>query len=82
MTVHQNSDSPLFGRLADLSLLRQKAYIGGRWVDADNGATLAVTDPATGQVLGSVPDMGASETRRPRPLRCAAPLVRAHPGQP
>lgn len=64
MTVHQNSDSPLFGRLADPSLLRQKAYIGGRWVDADNGATLAVTDPATGQVLGSVPDMGASETRR------------------
>ncbi len=64
MTVHQNSDSPLFGRLADPSLLRQKAYIGGCWVDADNGATLAVTDPATGQVLGSVPDMGASETRR------------------
>lgn len=64
MTVHHNSDGPLFGRLADPSLLRQKAYIGGRWVDADNGATLAVTDPATGQVLGSVPDMGASETQR------------------
>lgn len=64
MTVHQNSDSPLFGRLADPSLLRQKAYIDGCWVDADNGAALAVTDPATGQVLGSVPDMGASETRR------------------
>jgi succinate-semialdehyde dehydrogenase/glutarate-semialdehyde dehydrogenase len=45
-------------------LLRQQAFIGGGWVDADDGATLDVTDPATGERLGSVPKMGGAETRR------------------
>ncbi|MEE3623521.1 NAD-dependent succinate-semialdehyde dehydrogenase [Nitrospirillum sp. BR 11752] len=44
--------------------LRQQAYIAGQWCDADSGRTLSVTDPATGQVLGTVPDMGAAETAR------------------
>ena len=44
--------------------LRQQGFINGQWVDADSGETLSVTNPATGEVLGTVPDMGATETRR------------------
>ncbi|MRW90120.1 NADP-dependent succinate-semialdehyde dehydrogenase [Duganella sp. FT80W] len=51
-------------QLKDPSLLRQQAYLNGQWSDADNGATLAVTNPATGEQLGTVPLMGAAETRR------------------
>jgi succinate-semialdehyde dehydrogenase/glutarate-semialdehyde dehydrogenase len=50
--------------LKDLSLLRTKAFIGGQWQDADNRATFEVRNPATGQVLATVPKMGAAETRR------------------
>src|SRR5471030_1010566 len=50
--------------LKDPSLLRQQAYINGEWSAADGGATLAVTNPATGEQLGTVPLMGAAETRR------------------
>ena len=50
-------------QLKDTSLLRQQAYLNGAWRDADNGATLAVHNPATGEQLGSVPLMGAAETR-------------------
>jgi succinate-semialdehyde dehydrogenase/glutarate-semialdehyde dehydrogenase len=50
--------------LQDADLLRQQAFIGGRWCDADNGATFGVTNPATGETLGTVPKMGATETRR------------------
>ncbi|PID46467.1 MAG: succinate-semialdehyde dehydrogenase I [Proteobacteria bacterium] len=50
--------------LNDSSLFRQQAYINGEWVDADSGATFEVTNPATGEVLGVVPEMGAAETRR------------------
>lgn len=47
----------------DLDLLRTRAFIGGEWRNADGGKTMAVTDPATGQVICTVPDMGAAETR-------------------
>ena len=50
--------------LSDPDLLRQRALIAGQWVDADNGATRDVTNPASGALLGTVPDMGAAETRR------------------
>jgi succinate-semialdehyde dehydrogenase / glutarate-semialdehyde dehydrogenase len=50
--------------LQDADLLRQQAFIGGRWCDADNGATFEVTNPATGEMLATVPKMGAAETRR------------------
>jgi succinate-semialdehyde dehydrogenase/glutarate-semialdehyde dehydrogenase len=40
-------------------LLREAAWIGGAWVTAD--AAIAVTNPATGRVLGSVPSLGAAE---------------------
>ncbi|MGN7868392.1 NAD-dependent succinate-semialdehyde dehydrogenase [Paracoccus sp. 22332] len=44
--------------------MRPLAFINGEWVGADDGATLDVTDPATGEVIGQVPDMGLAETRR------------------
>ncbi|MBV1917875.1 MAG: NAD-dependent succinate-semialdehyde dehydrogenase [Sphingomonadaceae bacterium] len=44
--------------------LRTQCYIGGRWCDADGGAAIAVTDPGSGEKLGTVPKMGSDETRR------------------
>ena len=55
------TDSPA---LADPRLFRQQCYVDGAWCDADSGATIAVTNPATGAVIGRVPSMGAAETRR------------------
>jgi succinate-semialdehyde dehydrogenase/glutarate-semialdehyde dehydrogenase len=50
--------------LKDPSLLKQQAYINGLWCDADNGEKIAVTNPATGEIIGHVPKMGAAETKR------------------
>jgi succinate-semialdehyde dehydrogenase/glutarate-semialdehyde dehydrogenase len=50
--------------LKDPSLFRQQGYIDGKWADADSGKTLPVDNPATGEILGTVPNMGAAETRR------------------
>ena len=50
--------------LNDSDLFRQKSYIGGRWCDADDAKTFPVTNPANGELLAHVPDMGATETRR------------------
>ena len=49
--------------LTDADLFRERALIGGAWVEAALGARLEVTDPATGAVLGHVPDVSAEETR-------------------
>ena len=51
-------------KLIDTGLLRAQAFIEGKWWDADERATRPVLNPATGEVLGTVPYMGASETRR------------------
>lgn len=50
--------------LNDAKLLRQQAWLDGAWVDADDGARLEVTNPATGVQLATIPNMGAIETRR------------------
>ncbi|MDF2368069.1 NADP-dependent succinate-semialdehyde dehydrogenase [Sneathiella sp.] len=50
--------------LKDPELLRMQGLVAGKWCDADSGKTLEVTNPATGEVIGTVPEMGASETRR------------------
>jgi succinate-semialdehyde dehydrogenase/glutarate-semialdehyde dehydrogenase len=50
--------------LKDPSLFRQQCYINGKWVDADSGKTVEVNNPATGEILGTVPNLGAAETRR------------------
>ena len=51
-------------KLKDMSLLRTQAHINGAWVDAANGETFDVHNPATGQKLGAVPNMGEAETGR------------------
>ena len=50
--------------LKDPSLLKQKAFIDGAWCDADDAATIDVFNPATGALIGTVPKMGAAETKR------------------
>jgi succinate-semialdehyde dehydrogenase/glutarate-semialdehyde dehydrogenase len=51
-------------QLRDPRLFREQAFIGGVWLAADNGATVAVTNPATAKTIAQAPDMGAAETRR------------------
>src|SRR5699024_1833392 len=51
-------------QLSDPTLLRQQACIAGQWCAADSAQTLAVHNPANGELLGSVPNMGAAETQR------------------
>ncbi len=50
--------------LADPRLQREFAYLNGRWQAADDGSVIAVTNPATGAVLGHVPNMKEGETHR------------------
>src|SRR5919109_3783599 len=50
--------------LKDPKLFRQQCYVDGEWVDALNRGTIPVTNPATGEQLGTVPRMGAEETRQ------------------
>ncbi|MDH4151229.1 MAG: NADP-dependent succinate-semialdehyde dehydrogenase [Betaproteobacteria bacterium] len=50
--------------LKDKSLFRQQCYVDGAWVDADDKTTLTVNNPANGEQVGTVPKMGATETRR------------------
>lgn len=51
-------------QLQDPSLLCQLAYVNGQWCEADNHARTDIFNPATGELVGSVPNMGRSETRR------------------
>jgi succinate-semialdehyde dehydrogenase/glutarate-semialdehyde dehydrogenase len=50
--------------MAYTDFLKQQCYIDGAWIDADSGKTVNVTDPGTGKVLGTVPNMGEAETAR------------------
>jgi len=51
-------------QLKDKTLFRQQCYVDGKWVDADSRATISVNNPADNSTLGTVPKMGATETRR------------------
>ncbi len=51
-------------RLQKPDLFRTRCLVGGEWIDADSGATLTIRNPANGETLGTVPAMGAAETRR------------------
>ena len=64
MVAHPSRQQEVSDAAQRYRLLKDKAYIDGAWVTADSGATMTVTDPADGSVLGSVPKMGAAETRR------------------
>ena len=50
--------------ITDQSLLKTQAYINGQWIDADNGESLAVTNPANNEVIAHVARCGTNETRR------------------
>lgn len=50
-------------QLNDPTLFRQQAFIQGKWCDAESKKTIEVTNPANAQLLGTVPKMGANETR-------------------
>src|SRR6187431_1054361 len=50
--------------LRDMALFREQAFVGGRWESAANGQVKQVFNPATGQLIGTVPNLGAAETRR------------------
>lgn len=63
-------------QLKDTQLFRQQAFIDGAWVDADNGQTIKVNNPATGEILGTVPKMAL-----PKPAVQSKPLTkRCRPG--
>lgn len=49
-------------KLEDNGLLKQRAWIGGRWIEASSGLTLTVTNPANGALLGTVPSLSKEET--------------------
>ncbi len=68
--------------LKDPTLLRQQCYVDGKWADADSGVTIAVHNPATGAMLGTIPRMGTAETRRAIEAANAAwPAWRAKTGK-
>ena len=49
--------------LGDPALFRQRCYVNGAWIDAQGGGTLDVDNPATGELIGTVPALGTQETR-------------------
>ncbi|GGF27799.1 NAD-dependent succinate-semialdehyde dehydrogenase [Youhaiella tibetensis] len=50
-------------KLKDPTLLRQAAYVAGKWIEATAGQSIAVTNPATGERVGNVPRLGTAATR-------------------
>src|SRR5688572_5208936 len=50
--------------LTDPKLFRQSCYVDGTWVDAASGGTISVDNPATGEIVGTVPKFGGTETRK------------------
>lgn len=49
---------------ASNAYLKQQILIGGQWLDADSGKTIEVNNPATGEIIGTVPNAGRAETAR------------------
>ncbi|MEE9388499.1 MAG: NAD-dependent succinate-semialdehyde dehydrogenase [Paracoccaceae bacterium] len=58
------SATDLAGRLTDPTLLVSKAFVAGDWVDADNGETFAVTNPAHGHTIARVANLTRAECGR------------------
>ncbi|MEI2743193.1 MAG: NADP-dependent succinate-semialdehyde dehydrogenase [Candidatus Competibacter sp.] len=50
--------------LQESPLFRQQCYVAGAWIDADSGARSTIANPATGDIIGGAPELGAAETRR------------------
>ena len=58
-----STTAPTGVTLTDPTLFRQACYIDGAWVNARSNATINVDNPATGEIVGTVPKLGAAETR-------------------
>ena len=58
-----STSAPTGVTLTDARLFRQSCYVDGAWVNAQSGGTISVDNPATGEVVGTVPKLGAAETR-------------------
>ena len=63
MATQTNSSTLTGVALTDPKLFRQSCYVDGAWVNARGGATINVDNPATGEIVGTVPKFGAAETR-------------------
>ena len=61
MTAHATDLKML---LKDPSLLETRAFVAGEWVDADDGATFEVRNPARGDVIARVADLSRTEVKR------------------
>ena len=57
-------NNKLSSMLSDPSLLKDKAYVAGEWVNSANGDTFEVRNPANLEVISNVPDLGLDETRK------------------
>ncbi|AYX97330.1 NAD-dependent succinate-semialdehyde dehydrogenase [Acinetobacter baumannii] len=51
-------------QLNELALFRQQAFIAGKWCDADHQQTSKILNPATLEIIGTVPNMGKAEAER------------------
>ncbi|MDP5336261.1 MAG: aldehyde dehydrogenase family protein, partial [Paracoccaceae bacterium] len=56
-----DSKTDLKSLLKDPSLLAEKAYVGGKWVESETGATFEVTNPARGDVIANVADLSRAQ---------------------
>ena len=63
-SFERGAAAPVSLQLKDPELFREQCLIDGRWQGADEGGTLPVRNPATSAQLGTIPKMGAGETRR------------------
>ncbi len=51
-------------KILNKDLFVSKCYVNGAWIDADNQAKISVDNPATGEIIGTVPNCGEAETKR------------------
>jgi succinate-semialdehyde dehydrogenase/glutarate-semialdehyde dehydrogenase len=63
MATQVNSSTVPGVELKDAKLFRQSCYVDGQWIDAKDGGVINVDNPATGDIIGTVPKLGAGETR-------------------
>lgn len=59
-----SDSSNALGRIKGSGLFQEACYLNGSWVQADSGTTITVSNPATNQPIGKVPNMGSAEARR------------------
>lgn len=68
--------------LKDQSLFKQQCYVNGKWVDATSGKTFEVQDPATGKIIGTMPEMNKDDVQTAIEAASAAlPSFRKMPGR-